>query len=98
MIKPSTIRYEELNSSDVQLLLSKSQIVYENNNKMFNLVDPRDLVDDEYRLLTSLSSDDFNEFVQIVSLSSIRDTSSRSIRTAVGIYQRKLRLGYRIGS
>ena len=92
IIKPSTIRYEELDSSNVQLLLSKSQILFENNNKRFSLDEPRDLTNDEYRLLTSLSSDDFNEFIEIV-LPSIRNTSSRSIRTAIGIYLCKIRLG-----
>ena len=92
IIKPSTIRYEELGSSNVQLLLSKSQILFENNNERFNFDESRDLTNDEYRLLTSLSSDDFNEFVEIVS-PSIRNTSSRSTRTAIGIYLCKLRLG-----
>ncbi|CAF0913279.1 unnamed protein product [Rotaria sordida] len=92
-IKPLSIREEELNSSDVQLLLSKSQILFENQNRRFNFDDLRGLTDDEYRLLTSLSKDDFNEFVEIVSSSSIRNSSNRSIRTAVGIYLCKLYLG-----
>ena len=52
------------------------------------------LIDDEYHLLTSLSKDDFNELVGIISSASIRNSSNRSIRTAVGIYLCELILGY----
>ena len=83
IIKPSTILYEELDSSDVRHLLNKSQILFKNNNKTFHFDDPRDLTDDKYQLLTSLSSDDINEFVGIVSLSSVRNTSSQSMRTVI---------------
>ncbi|CAF1290209.1 unnamed protein product [Rotaria sordida] len=92
-IKPMAIRQAELNSADVQLLLNKSQIILENHNKKFNFDDPRSLTEDEYRLLTSLSKDDFNEFVKDVSSSGIRNSSNRSIRTAIGIYLCKIRLG-----
>jgi hypothetical protein len=92
-IKPLSIRQQELNSSDVQLLLSKAQMLFENGNKRFNFDDTRDLTDDEFRLLTSLSRNDFNDLVNIASSSSIRNSSNRSIRTAIGIYLCKLRLG-----
>ncbi|CAF5204770.1 unnamed protein product, partial [Rotaria magnacalcarata] len=75
-IKPFSIRYQELSSSD----------------KRFSFDDPRDLNDDEYCLLTSLSRDNFNDFVQIISSSTIRPSCNRSIRSAVGIYLCKLRL------
>ncbi|CAM4827196.1 unnamed protein product [Rotaria magnacalcarata] len=91
-IKPFSIRYQELSSSDVQLLLSKAQTLFENGKKRFSLDDPRDLNDDEYCLLTSLSRDSFNDFVQIIYSSAIRAFCNRSIRTAVGIYFCKLRL------
>ncbi|CAF3534090.1 unnamed protein product [Rotaria socialis] len=91
-IKPFSIRYQELSSSDVQLLLNKAQTLFENGKKRFSFDDPRDLNDDEYCLLTSLSRDNFNDFVQIVSSSTIRPSCNRSIRTAVGIYLCKLRL------
>ncbi|CAF2052214.1 unnamed protein product [Rotaria magnacalcarata] len=92
-IKPFSIRYQELSSPDVQLLLNKAQTLFENGKKRFSFDDPRDLNDDEYCLLTSLSRDNFNDFVQIVSSSNIRPSCNRSIRTAVGIYLCKLRLG-----
>ena len=92
-IKPLSIRQQELNSSDVQLLLSKAQMLFENGNKRFNFDDTRDLTDDEFRLLTSLSRNDFNDLVNIASSSSIRNSSNRSIRTAIGIYLCKLHLG-----
>ncbi|CAF5154759.1 unnamed protein product, partial [Rotaria magnacalcarata] len=92
-IKPVSIRYHDLSSSDVQLILSKAQTLFENGKKRFSFDDPRDLNDDEYCLLASLSRDNFNDFVQIVSSSTIRPSCNRSIRTAVGIYLYKLRLG-----
>ncbi|CAF4373861.1 unnamed protein product [Rotaria magnacalcarata] len=91
-IKPFSIRYQELSSSDVQLLLSKDQTLFENGKKRFSFDDLRDLNDDEYCLLTSLSRDNFNDFAQIISSSTIRPSCNRSIRTAVGIYLCKLRL------
>ena len=92
-IKPVSIRQQELNSSDVQLLLNKSQILLQNQNKRFNFDDLRDLSDDEYHLLTGLSKYDFNELADIVSTSNIRNSSNRSIRTAIGIYLSKIHLG-----
>jgi hypothetical protein len=91
--KPFAIRHQELNSSDVQLLLNKSQKLFENEQKRFNFDDPRALTDDEYPLLTSLSRKDFNEFVEIISSSNIRNSCNRSVRSAIGIYLCKLRLG-----
>ena len=92
-IKPVSIRQQELNSSDVHLLLNKSQILLQNQNKRFNFDNLRDLSDDEYHLLTGLSKYDFNELVDIVSTSNIRNSSNRSIRTAIGIYLSKMHLG-----
>ena len=85
-IKPFAIRHQELNSSDVHAILSKSQQLLENEKRRFNFDDSRGLTDDEYHLLTSLSKDDFNELVGIISSASIRNSSNRSIRTAIGIY------------
>ncbi|CAF4399836.1 unnamed protein product [Rotaria socialis] len=79
-------------------LLSKEAV---DQNKPFSIRyqelssfdDPRDLNDDECCLLTSLSKENFNDFVQIISSSAIRPSCNRSIRTAVDIYLCKLRLG-----
>ena len=87
-IKPFAIRHQELNSSDVYAILSKSQQLFVNVKRRFNFDDPRGFSDDEYHLLTSLSKDDFNELIEIVSSASIRNSSNRSIRTAIGIYLR----------
>ncbi len=92
-IKPFSIRQQELDSSDVHLMLSKSQKLFENEKTRFSFDNPRDLSDDEYRLLTSLSRDEFNDLVDIISSSTIRNSSNRSIRTAIGVYLCKLRLG-----
>lgn len=94
MIKPISIRTQELNSADVQLLLTKSQELLRNQKRIFNFDNPRDLRDDEYKLLTSLSRDDFDDIVHIISSSSnIRNSSNRSIRACIGLYLCKLRLG-----
>ncbi|CAF2923281.1 unnamed protein product, partial [Rotaria sp. Silwood2] len=87
------IRHQELKSSGVQLLLNKSQNLFENEQRRFYFNDPRGLTDDEYCLLTSLSKDDFNSLIEIISTSGIRNSPDRSIRTAIGIYLCKLRLG-----
>ena len=92
-IKPFAIRHQEIKSSDVQLLLNKAQNLFENEKKRFSFDDPRDLNDDEYCLLTSLSRDNFNELAEIISSSAMRNSCNRSIRTAIGIYLCKLRLG-----
>ncbi|CAF3030011.1 unnamed protein product [Rotaria socialis] len=42
-IKPFSIRYQELSSPDVQLLLNKAQTLFENGKKRFSFDDPRDL-------------------------------------------------------
>ena len=93
VIKPFAIRHQELNSSDIHAILSKFQQLFENEKRRFNFDDPRGLTDDEYHLLTSLSKDDFNELIGIISSASIRNSSNRSIRTAIGIYLCKLYLG-----
>jgi hypothetical protein len=66
-IKSFFIRQQELDSSDVHLMLSKSQKLFENEKTRFSFDNPRDLSDDEYRLLTSLSRDEFNDLVDIIS-------------------------------
>ena len=56
-----------------------------NQKRIFNFDNPRDLSDDEYKLLTSLSRDDFDDIVHII--------SSSNIRMCVGLYLCKFRLG-----
>ena len=92
-IKPFAIRHQELKSSDVQLLLNKAQNLFENEKKRFSFDDPRDLNDDEYCLLTNLSRDNFNELVEIISSSTMRNSCNRSMRTAIGVYLCISRLG-----
>ena len=92
-MKPFAIRHQELNYSDAYAILSKSQQLFVNVKRRFNFDGPRGLSDDEYHLLTSLSKDDFNELIAIISSVSIRNSSNRSIRTAVGVYLCKLYLG-----
>jgi len=83
-IKPLSIRYQEWDSSRVQVLFDKFRILY-NGKKRFNFDDSRDLSADEYPTLTSLSRDAFDHLVEEVSSSNIRNSCHRSIRTAIGI-------------
>lgn len=92
-IKPFSIRIQELSSEDVQFFLSKCQELFKNHKRRFNFDNHRDVTDDEYRLLTSLSREDFDDLVNTISSSNIRNSSNRSIRTCIGIYLCKLRLG-----
>ena len=92
-IRPSSIRFQQLSSSDVQLLLSQSQMLHERSGKRLDFDDPRSLSNDEYRVLTSLSREDFDDLIKKISYSGIRNSSNRSIRTAVGVFLCKLRLG-----
>ena len=91
-IKPLSVRYQELSSSDVQLLLNTAQNLFENEKKRFSFDDPRDLSEADYSLLTNLSRANFEDLAQTISLSTIRSSCNRSIRTALGIHLCKLRL------
>lgn len=93
LVKPFAILNAQLSSADVQLLLCNAQKLLQNDKKRFSFDDPRDLNDDDYRLLTGLSRNNFDDFVQIITPSTIRTSCNRSVRTAVGIYLCKLRLG-----
>lgn len=92
-VKPRSVRHQEWNSSDVETLLGCFRNLY-NAKRRFNFDDGHELSDNEYPTLTGLSKVFFDDLVGIVSSSSImRNSSQRSIRTAVGIYLCKLRLG-----
>ena len=91
--KPLSIRYQEWNSSEIETLLGKFRTLF-NGRKRFDFDDPWNLSDDICSTLTSLSTGEFNQLVEIVSSSSdARNSYQRSIRMASGIYLCKLRLG-----
>ena len=93
LIKPLSIRYQEWSSSQMETLLKKFRVLF-NGRKRFDFDDPWDFSDQICSTLTSLSTDEFNQLVEIVSSSSnARNSCQRSIRTAIGIYLCKLRLG-----
>lgn len=83
---------KKLNASDVQLLLNKWQILYERKQRL-DFHYGYAMSDDEYRTWTSLSRSRFDDLVDRVSLTTIRNSSNRSIRTAIAILLCKLRLG-----
>lgn len=91
-IKPKSIRHQEWDASHVQVIMDKFRILY-NGKKRFNFDDSRNLSDDLYPTLTSLSKEAFDQLVKEVSSSNMRNSCHRSIRTAIGIYLCKLRLG-----
>ena len=91
-IAPSSIQYKKVTSSDIQLLINKWQIIFE-KQKRLDFDNPQSLSDDEYKTLTSLSKVQFDDLISRIITSDIRNTSNRSIRTAVAIMLCKLRLG-----
>lgn len=92
-IRPLSVRNQEWNSSQVQALIQNFQNLY-SRRKPFDFDNGHDLSNDAYPILTSLSKDAFDNLVEIVSTSSsARNSAHRSIRTAIGIYLCKLRLG-----
>ena len=91
-IKPSSIQYKKLDSDDVQLLISKCKLFFQ-MRKRLDFDNTLSLSDDDYKIFTSLSKDEFDDLVSQVSRTDIRDSTNRSIRTAIAILLCKLRLG-----
>lgn len=91
-IKPSSIQHKKLNAGDVQLLISKSQLFFQ-MHKRLDFDNSLSLSDDDYKIFTSLSRNEFDDLVSQVSRTDIRDSTNRSIRTAIAILLCKLRLG-----
>ncbi|CAF3126185.1 unnamed protein product [Rotaria sp. Silwood2] len=91
-IKPSSIQYKKLDSGDVQLLISKCQLFF-HMRKRLDFTNTLSLSDDEYKIFTSLSKNDFDDLISQVSRIDMRDSNNRSIRTAIAILLCKLRLG-----
>ena len=91
-IRPSIVQVMKFNASDVQLLIDQWWIRFQ-EQKRLNFDDPRYVSDDECKVLTSLSKVQFEDLVCQISESGIRNSSNRSIRTAVAILLCKLRLG-----
>ena len=87
-----TIQFKEFNSSDVQLIISKWQMFFQQQRR-FDFDDDRSLSENEYRSLTSLSKDQFDNLIDHLSSLDIRNSSCRSIRTAIALLLCKLRLG-----
>lgn len=91
-IAPLTVQYKQFNSSDVQLIINTWQMFFQQQRR-FNFDDDRSLSENEYRRLTSLSKDQFDDLIRQTSSFDIRNSTCRSIRTAVAILLCKLRLG-----
>ena len=82
---------KKLNAGDIQLLLSRWQMLYQ-DKKRLDFDNSHSMSDNEYRVLTSLSKSQFDDLIGRISPARIRNSSNRSIRTAVGILLCKLRL------
>lgn len=91
-IAPLSVQYKEFDSKDVHLMISTWQMLFQ-KQKRFDFDDERLITDDEYKSLTSLSKEQFNDMIDQISGSNIRHSSNRSIRTALAILLCKLRLG-----
>ncbi|CAF3376716.1 unnamed protein product [Rotaria socialis] len=91
-VGPFSIQSKRFSSSDVQLLISRWQILFE-QQKRFDFDNPLSLSDDEYQILTSLTKVQFEDLASYLFNSNIRNSSNRSIRTALAILLCKLRLG-----
>ena len=61
-IAPFSIRMQKLNAGDIQLLLSKWQMLYE-NQKRFDFDNSQAMSNDEYRALTGLSKSQFDDLI-----------------------------------
>jgi len=91
-IAPYSTQMKKLNAGDVQLLVSKWQMLYE-DKKRLDFDNSQSMSDNEYQALTSLSKSQFDDLIGRLSESKIRNSSNRSIRTAIAILLCKLRLG-----
>lgn len=91
-ISPSTIQYKQFNSTDFQLMISNWQMIFQKQRR-FDFDNDRSLTENEYKTMTSLSKEQFDDLINQISNSDIRHSSNRSIRTAVAILLCKLRLG-----
>jgi hypothetical protein len=91
-VAPYSVQQHQLDASDVQLLLTKAQMLYE-QKKRFDFDHPSSVSDHEYQVLTSLSKEHFGDLIERISTSNIRNTTNRSIRTAIALLLCKLRLG-----
>ena len=91
-IAPSSVQIKRLNADDIQLLLNKWQIIYR-EKKRLDFDTSYSMSDKEYQALTSLSKSQFDDLIGTISQTRIRNSSNRSIRTAIGILLCKLRLG-----
>ncbi|CAF1546855.1 unnamed protein product, partial [Didymodactylos carnosus] len=92
IIKPHKIEIISLKAGDVQMLINKSQILY-NQKKRLDFDDCNAISDDEYYNLTSLNKGQFDSLIKEIAAFPIRNTAVRSIRTAVVCLLCKLRLG-----
>lgn len=91
-IVPSSVHYKEFDSNGVQLIINTWQMFFQ-QQKRFNFDDERSMTDDVFKTLTSLSKQQFNDLIDQISYSDIRNSSNRSVRTAIAILLCKLRLG-----
>ena len=91
-IKPSWIQYKKLDSDDVQLLISKCKLFFQ-MRKGLDFDNTLSLSDDDYKIFTSLSKDEFDDLVSQISRTDIRDSTNRSICPAIAILLCNLWLG-----
>jgi hypothetical protein len=73
-IAPFSVQIKKLNASDIQLLLNKWQIIYQ-EKKRLDFDNSYSMSDGDYRALTSLSKSQFDDLVGSISQARIRNSS-----------------------
>ena len=92
MIKPSSVQGMRFTAGDVQLLIGGWQMIFQ-QQKRFNFDSIGYLSEDDCETMIGQSKIQFEDLIQHFSSSSLRDSSNRSVRTAIAILLCKLRLG-----
>ena len=86
------IQHKKFNSSDVLVMINQWQMVFR-RQKRLDFDDFRSWLDEECKIFTSVSKVQFDDLALHLSESMIRNSSDRSIRTALAILLMKLRIG-----
>ncbi len=83
-IAPFSIQNKQLSSTDVQLMINKWQMLFE-QQKRFDYDNPLSLSDAKYKIFTGLTKVQFDDLPSYILNSNIRNSSNRFIRTALHI-------------
>ena len=91
-IRPLSVQQKQFSSTDISVMINQWQILFQ-RQKRLDFDDYRSLTDEKCQIFTSLSKNQFNDLASQLSESTFRNSSNRSVRTALAILLMKLRLG-----